>query len=118
MSFTIAQIVRQGYGSAGSGDSWLAVNDRDPFTPYRTVNLYHYGHRMLCWQEWIGGEYDGAIVVQWASLGKGSVSDQNGMNAAFKILGIDWYYSRVGGAEIRGALGPVVLDTDIDMRVR
>lgn len=34
------------------------------------------------------------------SIGNGSVSDQGGMNRLFKQLGIPFYYSRKGGADI------------------
>ena len=37
--------------------------------------------------------------LDW-SLGWGSVSDQNGMNTAFAVLGLPYYFSRKGCASI------------------
>lgn len=33
-------------------------------------------------------------------MGNGTVSDQGGMNTAFRELSLPYYYSRAGGAEI------------------
>lgn len=94
---TIAEIIRQGHGRAGSNGAWRveADSDNDPFdgTYY---NLWHYGVRMLRWHE---SRRYGVEAVDW-DIGNGSVSDQGGMNTAFRVLGLPFYYSRAGGAEI------------------
>lgn len=49
--------------------------------------LYHHGTRMLQWTS------DGEIT--YAGIGHGSVSDQRGMNKAFRMLGFrDYHYYR------------------------
>ena len=107
---TIAQIIRNGKGQA---HAWVVTID--PTIGITSHKLWHYGTLML---EWVDGTEDtkeyqycailtpeltfGAddnpkVILDW-SLGKGSASDQNGMNVAFKILGIPWRYDRFGGA--------------------
>jgi hypothetical protein len=39
--------------------------------------------------------------VEYTDTGHGSVSDQNGMNIAFSVLHLPYYYSRAGGPEIK-----------------
>lgn len=58
----------------------------------RVAELWHYGTRMLVWN--IDSPLD-SEVLDW-SLGHASVSDQNGMNTAFEVLGLPYYYSRRG----------------------
>lgn len=60
------------------------------------AELYHYNTMMLRWR--ISTPADSAYL-DW-SLGWGRVSDQQGMNQAFSILGLPYYYSRRGGAQI------------------
>lgn len=89
---SIVDIVRKGRGRAGA---WSVYRDiRDEFTVCR---LYHYSTMMLQWRD------DYPIDPDWLdySIGWGSVSDQGGMNRAFRELGIPLYFSRSGGAEIR-----------------
>lgn len=58
--------------------------------------LYHYGTAMLTWNP---ADARDESVLDY-SLGWGSVSDQNGMNTAFRILDLPLYFSRAGGASI------------------
>jgi hypothetical protein len=70
--------------------------DSDPFvgTEYE---LWHHSTRMLHWRE----SKRNGIELLSLSLGHGSVSDQGGMNRAFRALGASHlYYSRAGGAGI------------------
>ena len=93
----IADIVKAGHGTAGHGGSWRVDKlDSDPFRGNEYL-LSHYGHPMLKWRK--SHRNDTEILDYWT--GYGSVSDQGGMNQAFKSLGIDLYYSRKGGAGIR-----------------
>jgi hypothetical protein len=86
---------------AGSGGAWRVEKpDYDPFVGTEW-ELWHYGTRMLQWRE--STRY-GVEVCDW-STGHGSVSDQNGMNIAFRVLGVDAYYSRKGGSSIKGSDG-------------
>lgn len=62
----------------------------------RIGELYHYSTRMLVWN--IDNPLD-SEVLDW-SLGWGSVSDQGGMNTAFRVLDLPYYYSRKGGPSI------------------
>lgn len=57
------------------------------------TRLYHYSTLMLEWS------FD-AQEVTYVDVGNGSQSDQNGMNRAFRILGLPWTYKRSGGARI------------------
>jgi hypothetical protein len=60
------------------------------------AQLLHYSTRMLVWN--IERPDDPAVLEY--STGWGSVSDQAGMNKAFRALGLPYRYSRSGGAEI------------------
>jgi hypothetical protein len=94
---TLAQIIERKRGRAGSNGAWrVERDDSDPFVG-NEYSLWHYGTRMLRWRE--TSRYGREIMS--VSLGHGSVSDQGGMNTAFKVLGASWYFSRKGGAEIR-----------------
>ena len=88
---TITQIVRQRYGAAGSNGSWRVEWDGD------TCELWHYSHRMLRWNP--SHPSDPAVLDY--STGWGSVSDQGGMNQAFRELGLRLRFERAGGATIR-----------------
>jgi len=92
---SLADIIKNGKGTAGKWsvkrvpacmyDSGL------PNSPFPQVaELHHYATCMLVWN-------DNREILSY-SHGYGSVSDQNGMNTAFKILGMDLYYSRKNGA--------------------
>lgn len=102
---TIKDIVRRGSGRAGHQGSWRVEllnaehmsqalpNGAEPWPVYQ---LTHYGTMMLTW---VRGKH-GCYMVDM-STGHGSVSDQNGMNQAFKALDLPYYYSRRGGADIK-----------------
>ena len=74
----------------------IETDDWDDFCG-KEYELWHYGTRMCRWRESVR---DG-VEILIANTGYGSVSDQNGMNILFRVLGVDAYYSRKGGAEIR-----------------
>ncbi len=90
---TIRQIIERGRGHASS---WRVERGTTPDGALATCSLYHYSTRMLVWREDVPRD---SAVLDW-SLGHGSVSDQGGMNTAFDVLGLPYYYSRRGGAEI------------------
>jgi hypothetical protein len=97
---TITDIMLAGEGFAGSNRSWhvngshmgITNDGRDIIVKH----LYHYGHHMLSWRA------DNPSDENYLdyTTGHGSVSDQGGMNRAFRALGIPRYFSRAGGAEI------------------
>lgn len=90
---TIADIVAAAHGRAGKWHvTRVTYNDTSPPREYAT--LYHYSTAMLTWR------VDNPAEPIAISLGHGSVSDQAGMNQAFRILGMPLYYSRAGGARI------------------
>lgn len=102
---TIAEIIKAGKGTAGHNGSWkvTCINEEHMsqalpggYEPWPCYQLTHYGTVML---EWVVGKH-GSYVVN-AFTGHGSVSDQGGMNTAFKVLGLDLYYTRKGGGEIQ-----------------
>ena len=57
--------------------------------------LYHYETLML---EWV--DSDGRAIPIHTDTGKGSVTDQQMMNAAFDVLGMKLRYHRKKGADI------------------
>lgn len=92
----IGDIIARANGTAGA---WRV--QRMQWTPVEgeTVEvaaLYHYGTEMLVWR------VDNPADADWLKMatGWGSVSDQNGMNIAFRILGLPYSFRRAGGAEI------------------
>lgn len=82
---TIKGIILAGKGKAGSNDSWRVEENKGEF------QLWHYGTLMLEWDD---------TGVLGYSVGNGSVSDQGGMNTAFKVLGFPYRFDRKGGARI------------------
>jgi hypothetical protein len=88
---TIAGIVKNAHGRAGSGGSWRIERPSDD-----VAELHHYAHKMLTWR--ISDPSD-ADVLDY-DIGHGSVSDQGAMNRAFRVLGLPFYFSRAGGASI------------------
>lgn len=89
---TLVEAVRKGNARAGN---WRTVKVVDyDFSGLPAFDLYHYG---TCMMRWIRTE-DGHNVPLWFNLGWGSKSDQEGMNKAFRELGMPYYYSRKGGA--------------------
>lgn len=88
---TIAEIVRNGQGRAGSGGAWRVTETSG------VRRLWHHGTLMLVWNK--NNPNDPEFLDY--NIGWGSVSDQGGMNTAFRTLGIPLYFNRKGGAEIR-----------------
>jgi len=89
---TIASIIRRGRGTA---HAWRVERvDMDP-DGWETCELWHYGTRMLVWRirRHAGSDYGYTRLVDY-SLGWGSVSDQNGMNAAFRVPGLPYRFDR------------------------
>lgn len=88
---TIAKLIERGRGQAGP---WrIERNDNG------TAELWHYAHRMLAWDVEQPSNPD---VLDW-DTGWGSVSDQNGMNTAFRVLGLPYRFDRDqrgGGARV------------------
>lgn len=71
----LKHIIILGKGRAGSGGSWR-VADKE---------LWHYSTLMLKWTE-----IDGVNFPLHMSTGHGSTSDQQGMNTAFRLLGMPY----------------------------
>lgn len=92
---TIQELIeRATAGDAGVAGAWRT--ERVYIHGARVARLYHHGTMML---QWDIDFPQGSDKLDW-SLGWGSVSDQNGMNTAFRVLGLPYYYSRKGGAHI------------------
>ena len=91
---TIQELITKGKGQAGAWrvSEWTAPNEPD--WTYHT--LWHYSTAMMTWRS--KGHLN---EIERMSLGRGSASDQNGMNTAFRVIGAPLYFSRAGGAEIR-----------------
>lgn len=105
---TIAQIIRDGRGCAGSQRSWrvsTGIHQVSANWTLPTVELWHYDTLMLSWS----GDEDGIFYV-YTSTGHGSVSDQGGMNTAFKVLGLPFRYDR----DYRGG-GPRITRLEVDL---
>ena len=64
----------------------------------RTFALYHYTTCMLVWRDMNPeGFHTRQAQVLETNIGQSSKSDQDGMNRAFEVLGLPYYYSRKGG---------------------
>ena len=85
---------------AGSDGAWRLEKDDD------VSWLWHHGTLMLSWSV-----IDGQVHIWSASLGWGSVSDQGGMNRAFRALGAPFHYDR----DERGG-GPRIVTQPWDVR--
>jgi hypothetical protein len=91
----IVDLAEFGKGNRKAGN-WSRVSDvRDDGV--RRVIIFHYSTPML---KYIERSHDVLISSVDFRLGHGSVSDQQGMNTLFKALGLPYYYSRKGGAQI------------------
>jgi hypothetical protein len=87
---TIAGIIRTGRGCAGSNGAWRVERDEsDPFVG-QEYSLWHYSTRMLRWRS---SRRSGTELLDY-STGHGSVSDQGGMNTAFRELGLPYRFDR------------------------
>lgn len=79
----------------------IIKNQRGTAGPWRVklgsegYELWHYSTRMLLWTNTIHGP-----LLLDHSTGWGSVSDQNGVNIAFRVLNLPYFYKRAGGAVI------------------
>jgi len=95
---TIASIIRKGRGCA---HAWRVEHNGIVPDGWETCELWHYSTRMLVWRirRHQGSDYGYTELVDY-SLGWGSVSDQNGMNIAFRVLNLPHRYNRAGGASI------------------
>lgn len=89
---TIADIIRKGHGTS---HAWRVERDRTAPDGWETCELWHYGTRMLTWQSkrHAGSDYGYTRLVD-CSTGWGSVSDQNGMNTAFRVLDLPYRFDR------------------------
>ena len=77
----IDQIISRGRGAA---HAWRIERDGN------TAQLVHYGTVMLTWN--VARPSDSDVLD--CSTGWGSVSDQNGMNTAFRVLGLPYRFDR------------------------
>jgi hypothetical protein len=78
---TIADIIRN---SKGRTHGWEVENEGDGL-----VALVHHGTALLVWEP--ANLTNGYL---WINIGRGSVSDQNGLNTAFKVLGLPYRMDR------------------------
>lgn len=93
---TIRELVRRAAdGKAGTAGAWRTSMWTDG-TGRKTATLHHYSTAMLRWDV---AQPSNPDVLDY-STGWGSVSDQGGMNTAFRVLGLPLYFSRAGGASI------------------
>lgn len=90
----ISDIIQRRRGTAGGG-AWRVV------TTNSGNELWHYSTRMLTWTDTPSG-----VEILQHSTGWGSVSDQNGMNTAFRVLRAPYRYDR----DARGG-GPRITET-------
>ncbi len=88
---SIADVIAKAGGRAGH---WRVT--REEVEGVEVADLWHYSTRMLRWN--VNDPADQAVLDY--STGHGSVSDQGGMNQAFRLLGLPLYFSRAGGADI------------------
>jgi hypothetical protein len=86
---TIADIIRRADGRAGSHGAWR-VHRWTPANGGACATLYHYRTAMLSWR--IDQPDDPSVLAY--GTGHGSVSDQGGMNTAFRALGLPYRFDR------------------------
>jgi hypothetical protein len=87
---TIAGIIANRAGTAGSNGAWrIEKPDSDPFVG-NEYELWHYSTLMLKWRH--SHRYGNEIL--FTSTGNGSVSDQGGMNTAFRVLDVSFRFDR------------------------
>jgi hypothetical protein len=83
---TLAEIIRRAHGRAGSNGAWR-VERMESGT---IATLWHYSTPMLTWA--VDQPANPAVLDY--GIGHGSVSDQGGMNVAFRTLGLALRYDR------------------------
>lgn len=96
---SLKDIVQNQKGKAGSGQSWRVDAYPASDGEISSCILWHYDTVMLQWNS----DDPSDRRVLFTSIGHGSVSDQNGMNIAFRTLGLPYRYDRDikgGGARI------------------
>lgn len=87
--------------------AWTAVNlTWDSGADSHVMQLVHYDTTML---EWTYHWKSDAIRITGTWTGRGSTSDQTGVNSALRALGSDLYYTRVG---VRKKVGGKFRDVD------
>jgi hypothetical protein len=94
-------IIEAGKGRAGSGGAWKM--ETDGFER----RLWHHGTLMLEWRI-VRGRDGWTNHMVMMSTGHGSVSDQGGMNTAFRTLGLPYRFDR----DQRGG-GPRISDLKV-----
>lgn len=87
----IGDIIARASGTAGA---WRV--QREERDGVQVATLYHYSTPMLSWA--VHNPQCGNVLRM--GTGWGSRSDQNGMNIAFRILGLPYSFRRAGGAAI------------------
>lgn len=95
---TLEQIITDRTGETGA---WRVACVVDSTGSTLMENVYQLWHYTTCMLEWM--ESDGGSTLTRVSTGEGSVSDQNGVNTALRVLGINMRYrrdNRGGGARI------------------
>ena len=104
---SIRDIIKAKRGRAGSGGSWrVESGESDPFVGSE-FELWHYSTLMLRWRE----SRRNGVEILYTSTGHGSVSDQGGMNTAFRVLGVPLRFDR----DARGG-GPRITDITEQLR--
>lgn len=86
---SIESIVRARKGTAGAWRVTRVVNSEGSALIDDVFQLWHYGTCMLEWHE----SEMGATLTR-VNTGWGSVSDQNGVNKALRVLGMNMRYRR------------------------
>ena len=101
---SIASIIENRKGTAGPWRVARVVNREGSAMLDDVYQLWHYDTCMLEWCE-----NDFGSTVTYTNIGHGSVSDQNGVNKAFAILGAGLRYRRdqAGGGPRIVILSPV-----------
>jgi hypothetical protein len=97
---TIADIIRRGRGTT---HGWRV----EPSGPTGRVALIHFTTPMLAWNPADPADHPNILSIGW-----GSVSDQNGLNTAFKVLGLPYRMDR----DVRGG-GPRITELAQGLKV-
>lgn len=106
---SIADIIRNGKGSAGSNQSWVVHEVERPHKDGGLTIvcvLTHYGTTMMEWRKCWPDDPD----YLWIGTGLGSVSDQGGINTACAVLKLPYRMDRNyggGGPRITRLTAPM-----------